>query len=191
MSPESGVPSLGPEAAEPAVESTVSSTSPSADTASRLAVLDDHDAIDDAEVRDQRAVERRRPAHLPRDDGVELVPAERREREPDRREVRARIEGSAELLEQDGLLHEAEAGAAVLLGDRDAEPSELRELPPRAGIPAGVRVGELGHALGWEALGEKGARLGLKRLLLGGEREVDQRLRGRPTTRSAMMLRRL
>ena len=43
----------------------------------------------------------------------------------------------------------------MLLGDRDAEPAELRELRPRARIPTGVGVGELGNALGREALGEE------------------------------------
>ncbi len=66
----------------------------------------------------------------PRDERL-LVGRKLREREPHGGEVRAGVERAAELLEQDGLLDEAEAGAARLLGHRDAEPAELRQLVPR------------------------------------------------------------
>src|SRR5262249_57743559 len=70
----------------------------------RLAVLDDDHAIDDAEVRHERSVERRRPADLARHDLRQLLWAERRQRERDRREVWARVERAAELLEQQRLV---------------------------------------------------------------------------------------
>ena len=84
-------------------------------------------------------------------------------------------ERASHLLEQDRLLEEPEPGAAVLLRDRDAGPAELGEL-----LPGRLRVGR-----------EEGARLRAKLLLLGREREIHQRDLGSPSTRSAMMLRRI
>ena len=84
-------------------------------------------------------------------------------------------ERTAHLLEQDRLLEEAEAGAAVRLGDRDPGPAEL---------------GELCHdGSGCAARNARACVAEL--LLLGREGEVHQRDLGRPSTRSAMMLRRI
>ena len=91
-------------------------------------------------------------------------------------EVEARVADVADLLEEQGLLDEAE------LGLRDVEPAELRELSPAivVGLPVAVER---------EAVGEPRARLLLQLDLVVVEREVHQRDLGRPRTRSAMMLR--
>ena len=140
------------------------------------------DAIDRAEPGHEPA-HLDRPALLAGCDPCPLLRAEPRQREPDRREIGAGVERVAELLEQDRLLDEAEAGAPVLLGDRDAEPAELRQLGPGVGGCLPVAVERV-------AVGEPAARLALQLLLLVREGEVHgQRLFGRPRTRSAMMLR--
>src|SRR5207249_3562048 len=83
-----------------------------------------------------------------------------------------------ELLEENRLLDEPEAGAAFGFAHRDAEPAELRELGPaivRRAVPIAVeRV----------AFAEPGARLPLQLELLCRQREVHQRPFGRPSTRS-------
>ena len=72
------------------------------------------DLVDRAEPRSQ-------PVYLGRPldgaccDGGTILGAERSEREPDGREIRAGVERVAELLEEDRLLDEAEPDAAVLL----------------------------------------------------------------------------
>ena len=91
------------------------------------------------------------------------------------RQERAGVERAAGLLEEDRLVEEREAAAAALLGNGDAEPAEVAQLGERR---LGVRL-------------EEGAGLAPQLLLLLGEREIHQRLRGRPSTRSAMMLRRI
>ncbi len=91
------------------------------------------------------------------------------------RQERAGVERAAGLLEEDRLVEEREAAAAALLGNGDAEPAEVAQLAERR---LGVRL-------------EEGAGLAPQLLLLLGEREIHQRLRGRPRTRSAMMLRRI
>ena len=91
------------------------------------------------------------------------------------RQERARVERAAGLLDQDRLLEEAEPGAAPLLGDRDAEPAQLAQLGQSA---LRVRL-------------EERARLAAQLLLLGVKATSTQRLRGRPSTRSATMLRRI
>ena len=68
------------------------------------------------------------------------------------------VEGAAELLEEDGLLDEREAGTSRVLGDRDPGPAEFRQLlPRRLGTP-----------------GQERARLLAELVLLEGEREVHQ-----------------
>ena len=91
------------------------------------------------------------------------------------RQERAGVERAAGLLEEDRLVDEREPAAAALLRDRDAEPAELAQLRERR---VGVRLQER-------------ARLAPQLLLLLGERELHQRDLGRPSTRSAMMLRRI
>src|SRR5204862_687574 len=81
----------------------------------RVTVLDHGDAIDDPEIGHERALERRRPARLAGRDFRLLARAESRQREADRREVRARVERPSELLEEHRLLDETEPGAALLL----------------------------------------------------------------------------
>ena len=66
--------------------------------------------------------ERERPRRLAGGNLRLQIRRERREHERDGREVRAVVEGPAELLEEDGLLEEAEPGAALLLG-RPRRPS--------------------------------------------------------------------
>src|SRR5262249_1802700 len=134
-------------------------------------------------------VDRRRPARPPRDDLGLLLGRELGKGERDRREIRAWIERPPELLEKDRLLDEPQSRAAGLLRDGHAEPAEPGEVAPRAGVPAGVGAGELGDALPREALPEERARLAPELVLLGSERELHHRDRGRPSTRSAMMLR--
>ena len=90
---------------------------------------DDGDARRGVEVGDERAG-RERPARLSLGDlGLE-VRRQGREHHGHGRPVRRVRERPPHLLEQDRLLEEAEAGAAVLLGDRDAGPAELGELLP-------------------------------------------------------------
>src|SRR2546423_1437110 len=128
----------------------------------------------------ERPVERRRPAHLARDALGQLLGAERRQSEPDGREVRPGVQRAPELLEQQRLLDEAETRTAVLLRHRDAEPAELGELAPGARVPAFAGVGELGDALRREALREIRPPLGAELLLLVGEGEIHQRPLRRP-----------
>src|SRR5207249_906926 len=97
---------------------------------------------------------------------------------------RAGVERAPELLEQERLLEEAEPGAACFLRHGHAEPAEPRELVPGRGVPACLGVGELGHALGREAVGQEGARLPLELVLLGVELELHYLLLGSPSTRS-------
>ena len=91
------------------------------------------------------------------------------------RQEGAGVERAARLLEQDRLVDEREPAAAAILRNRDAEPAELAQLRER-----GVRVRL-----------EERARLAAQLLLLLAERELHQRDLGRPSTRSAMMLRRI
>src|SRR5581483_11754079 len=81
-----------------------------------------------------------------------------------------------ELLEQQRFLDEAEPGL------RDVEPAELGQVAPAvlAGHPVAVER---------EAVGQPGVRLLLQLELVLVQREVHQRLRGSPRTRSATMLR--
>ena len=92
-----------------------------------------------------------------------------------RRQEGARVERPAGLLEQDRLVDERETAAAAVLGNRDAEPAELAELRERR---FRVRL-------------EERTRFAAQLLLLLGEGEVHYRDLGRPSTRSAMMLRRI
>ncbi len=133
---------------------------------------DDRDAVGGVEIGDERP-ERERPARLAGGDLRLQLGREGGEDDADRREVRPLVQRAAELLEQHRLLDEAEPDAAVLLRDRDARPAELGQVLPRR-----LRV-----------LREIRAGLLAKRLLLGCEGEVHQRDFGRPSTRSATMLR--
>src|SRR5204862_6325998 len=108
----------------------------------------------------------RRPPRLARRDGGALLGREARRREPDGCEVGAGVERVAELLEDDGFLDEAEAYAAFVLGDRDAEPTEVRKLRPRV-VPGRVPV-----AVERVPLREPRARLPLQLQLLVCEGEV-------------------
>ena len=90
-------------------------------------------------------------------------------------EERARVERPARLFEEDRLVDEGESAAATLLRNGDAEPAELAQLGERR-----VRV-----------CVEERARLPAQLLLLLAERELHQRVLGRPSTRSAMMLRKI
>src|SRR5207249_3281627 len=94
----------------------------------------------------------------------------------DVREIGPGVAGVAELLEQQRLLDEAE------LRLRDVEPTQLGELAPAI-------VFRLPVAVEGETVGEPRARVLLERELFAVECEVHQRLRARPRTRSAMMLR--
>ena len=64
-----------------------------------------------------------------------------------------------------------EALAAVLLGDGDAGPAELRQLAPQALVGA-ARLGVLAHALGPGAVGQQLARGALDVALVVGQSEV-------------------
>ncbi len=107
----------------------------------------------------------------------------------DRAEPRRRQQRVAGLLGQDGVLEQAEVGV---------EPAELGQLLPHPGIPA-VAVGERDHPVDRVAVGQPVAGRRPQHLLLLGEGEVHcgrscsdgQRDRGRPSTRSAMMPRRI
>ena len=94
------------------------------------------------------------------------------------REVSAGVERVSHLLEQQRLLDEAEPR----LGD--VEPAELGQLAPVVVLRA-VPV-----PIEREALIEPGARMSLQLQLDVVEREVHYLLLGRPSTRSATMLRR-
>src|SRR5213083_2500631 len=101
---------------------------------------DDRDAVGGVEVRDERG-ERERPARLPGGYLGSEIGRKRRQRERDCREVRSVVEGAAELLEEDGLLDEREAGTSRVLGDRDPGPAEFRQLlPRRLGTPGQERA---------------------------------------------------
>ena len=114
-------------------------------------------------------------------------------------EKRLGRELAAEGLEHDRESGEAHVGAAELLRERDADPTQLGHLPPQLpGEPVGVvRVAECPHTAHGRALRrEVGDRLG-KKLLIFGEYELHDRLpaprrrplqSGRPSTRLAMML---
>ena len=92
------------------------------------------------------------------------------------RRERARAERPAVLLEEDGLLEEPEPAAAALLGNGDAEPAELAQLARAAprGSPRGTT----------RASRRSSSCSGVNAKSISG-------LRGRPSTRSAMMLRRI
>src|SRR4029077_5462344 len=94
------------------------------------------------------------------------------------------------LLEHDRLFDEAESGTTLRLGDRSAGPPKTSELGPGRVVPAILRRRELRQARSGKALLEEGAGLRAELVLLRRETEIHQRLRGRPSTRSAMMLRR-
>ena len=81
----------------------------------------------------------------------------------------------ARSLVQHRLLEEREPCAAVLLGDGRTRPAELGELRPR-------RLGRVG---------EESARLLAKLLLQRREGKIHYLDLGRPSTRSARMLRRI
>ena len=149
----------------------------------RRAVLAD-DLVDRAEPRHE-SLDLRRPLRRAGGDPRALLGAERGKREADRREVGAGVERVAHLLEDQRLLDEAEADAALVLRERDAEPAELGELAP-AVVLRRVEV-----AVERIALGEPRARGVLQLLLFLCQREVHgYRPFGRPSTRSATMLRR-
>src|SRR5262249_15160431 len=92
-------------------------------------------------------------------------------------EERARIERVPELLEQQRLLDEAE------IRRRDVGPAELFELRPAVVLVLPVAVER-------ELVPEPRARRALQLDLVVVQREIHQRLFGRPRTRSATMLRR-
>src|SRR5439155_20175366 len=85
-------------------------------------------------------------------------------------DVRPVVERTAELLEQHRRVEERE-----LTRLQDSDPAELAQLLHRR---RRVRL-------------EEGARLAAEVFLLGCERGIHQPLRGRPSTRSAMILRRI
>src|SRR5215471_505954 len=91
-------------------------------------------------------------------------------------EIRAGIADVAHLLQEQRLLDEPEPGGG------DVCPTHLLELAPAIVLLLPVAVER-------EAVGQPGARLLLQFHLLFREREVHQRLLGRPSTRSATMLR--
>src|SRR5439155_1235686 len=75
----------------------------------------------------------------------------------DRRPVRAGVRRPAHLLEEQGGLDHAEAAAAVRLGQREAEPAELRDLlPQRVALTARV-VPQEAHRRGLHMLVEEPA----------------------------------
>ena len=95
-----------------------------------------------------------------------------RRRRKDRRPVRAGVRRPAHLLEEQGGLDHAEAAAAVRLGQREAEPAELRDLlPQRVALTARV-VPQEAHRRGLHVLVEEPAGRVLQELLVGAEREV-------------------
>ena len=96
-------------------------------------------------------------------------------------QVRARIGGPAQLVEEDGRLDHAEPAPAVLLGQRETEPAELRHLLPER-LALAARVVEHGpHERRLAVLVEEGARGILQELLIGAEREIH----GAPPTPSS------
>ena len=78
----------------------------------------------------------------------------------------------------------------MLLRHGRAEPAELGEIRPRGRVPALLRVRDLGHALQGQRVAQVVARAVAQLSLILAERELHHRLLGRPSTRSAMTLRR-
>jgi hypothetical protein len=77
-----------------------------------------------------------------------------------RREQRRGEEAAPRLLEQHHEIDEAEPGAAVGLGDGEAEPAELGELLPGVGRVAPLGLHQLAHGVHGTALVEELAHLG-------------------------------
>ena len=103
--------------------------------------------------------------------------AAEREPEPaedDAREIRSGICRAAQLLQHERQLHEAEPGAALLLGEGEAEPAELGHLAPEiVAVALGV-VHHLADVRGRAALVERRADGVLEENLVVGEREVHR-----------------
>src|SRR5207247_1863233 len=94
-------------------------------------------------------------------------------------------------LEHDPLFDKAQAGTTLRLRERRAGPSTTGELWPGRAVPAIRRRRDLREAREGITLLEERAGLRAELVLLRREAEVHQRLRGRPSTRSAMMFRRI
>jgi hypothetical protein len=136
---------------------------------------DDGDVRSGVEIRDERR-QRERPAPLARRDGRLVLGLQEREQRGGRPQGRVQQRRTRRFVEH-RLLEEAETRAAVLLRDRRAGPAELGQLRPR-------RLGRVG---------EEPPRLVAELLLQRREREVHAAYLdlGRPSTRSARMLRRI
>jgi hypothetical protein len=91
----------------------------------------------------------------------------------DIREERRRGEGVAHLLHEDHQLHDPQALAALVLGDEDSRPAELRHLPPQVDVVL-TRLGELPDPLQLEAVGQELAGGGFDCLLVVREVEIHQ-----------------
>src|SRR5207253_122281 len=87
-----------------------------------------------------------------------------------------------QLLEKDDVVEQGQLGV---------RPPQLGHLFPALRLPAGRAVDDRRHAVQRELLGEELLGSDPKHVLFGGKREVHQRLLGRPSTRSATMLRRI
>ena len=107
------------------------------------------------------------------------------------REEGGRGERVAHLLGDHHQLDRSQAQTAIRFRDDHAGPPELDDLLPLLiGEPALV-LGQLAHRLRLVASLEKFPRGALDRLLIVGEVEVHQRMRGSPSTRSATMFLRI
>ena len=136
---------------------------------------DDRDAVGGVEVGDERP-EGERPARLARGDLGPQVVRERGQREGDGREERAVVERAPELLEEDGLLDEVEP----------APPSSSGiETPVQPSSASCAQVGSGVAARNSRACSRSASCSGVKVKSISGSDF------GRPSTRSATMLRRI
>ncbi len=100
---------------------------------------------------------------------------QRRRRQAHTRQERRAEQRCAHFFEQRNQLDEAESRAAVLFGDRDTGPAELRrDALPRAGVEAEVARHRGAHLLGSGVIREERARRATQFLLLLGEDEFHR-----------------
>ena len=105
----------------------------------------------------------------------------------------SRDQCASELLEDQCGVGEAEPQTAVGLRQQQPEDAELGQGAPEVGVEAGAGGGELAEPLAREGIGTDLADPGAQRFLVLGRQEIHRMLRyrsrGRPRTRSPMMLR--
>ncbi len=164
----------------------------------RLAVAEQQHVGDAGERHEPGAVERRRDEQLAGEQPLEALPPARR-REQRRRDERALHERQRQrdapgLLEQRHDVARVEAEAAALLGHGRAEHAHLGELPPHAQRAVRLlldarpsRADDRRRALALEQLAQR--RRAAPPARRSGRSASSAHFRGRPSTRSATMLR--